>query len=97
MDETAKLGPSPVLLTRSGDPGNVTTSLHEELQALGEQLWRLDYLLRDAADRKRFGGSAEAVAKAGADERGYLLDLDRLLTRFRAVEGQLRQQRKSFH
>ncbi|HEX2134854.1 MAG TPA: hypothetical protein VHG30_02970 [Microvirga sp.] len=95
MDET-ELGRSPVLATTRGDSALIS-SLHEELCAIEDQLLRLDQLLREAAHRQRFGGDDGAVARAREEERAHLADLDRLLTRLRAIEGQLLLHRRFFH
>jgi hypothetical protein len=55
----------------------------------------LDRQLADALHRIRHGSSPDLVEKAKQDERQLLTELDRLMTRMRAVEGQLLQIQKS--
>jgi len=52
---------------------------------------QLDRQLADALHRIHHSTSAELVEKAKQDEKDFLLQLDRLMTRIRAVEGQLLQ------
>lgn len=51
----------------------------------------LDRQLADALHRIHHASSKELAEKARQDEREFLLQLDRLMTRMRAVEGQLLQ------
>ncbi|KAA2241119.1 hypothetical protein [Salinarimonas soli] len=69
------------------------TTLEAELRDLDERRERIERVLRGALDRQRFAGDPQIVANAQADERNALRELDRLMTRSRAVEGQLLQQR----
>jgi hypothetical protein len=96
MDNASDYGLSPVLLT---DDGSLCdgSRLRQELQASHERMSRLNHLLRDAADRQRFGGDGAASRKAAEDERAYLAELDRLMTRIRAIEGQLLVRKRSLH
>ncbi|MBS7454684.1 hypothetical protein KHP60_20435 [Microvirga sp. 3-52] len=55
----------------------------------------LDRQLADALQRIRHGSSPDLVEKAKQDERHLLTELDRLMTRMRAIEGQLLQIQKS--
>ena len=69
-------------------------SLRRELVELAERQQDLDRRIADALNRKRFSADPGTVAKAEEDERTLLTELDRLLTRTRAVEGQLLQIKK---
>lgn len=51
----------------------------------------LDRQLADAIHRIHHSKSAELVEQAAQDEKAYLAQLDRLMTRMRAIEGQLLQ------
>lgn len=95
MESSPKLGHSPVALTGGAQPSDLM-ALHEKRRALQERLTEIDQLLRDARDRQRFS-DAEGAAKALDDERTYLLELDGLMTRIRAVEGKLLLTRRSCH
>ncbi|WP_150117427.1 hypothetical protein [Microvirga vignae] len=55
----------------------------------------LDMQLADALHRIRHGTSADLVEKAKQDEKLLLGELDRLMTRMRAIEGQLLQIQKT--
>jgi hypothetical protein len=60
-----------------------------ELATLDAERSRLDDLVRDAVDRKRYSSDPEQGARASAEERSYLVEMDRLMTRIRGVEGRL--------
>ena len=96
MDDLSKSGRPPPFLSEIGDPAAVTR-LHEEWRTLQERLRALDHQLRDCAARQRFAASPEHAAKAAEEERSHLEQLDRLMTRARAVEGQLLVRRRYFH
>jgi hypothetical protein len=96
MESSPKLGQSPVFLTGGAQSSDLTV-LHEKRRALQERLGEIDQLLRDARDRQRFSSNAEGAAKALDDERAYLLELDSVMTRIRAVEGKLLLTRRSCH
>ena len=68
-------------------------ALEAELRELDERRERIERTLRGALDRQRFAGDPAVQASAQVDERTALRELDRLMTRTRAVEGQLLQQR----
>ena len=55
----------------------------------------LDTQLADALQRIRHSSAAELVEKAREDEKLLLGELDRLMTRMRAIEGQLLQLQKT--
>jgi len=59
--------------------------------SLEERMSFLDRQLADAIHRIHHSKSADLVEKATQDERAYLAQLDRLMTRMRAIEGQLLQ------
>ena len=64
-------------------------TLERELQDLDAARDDLERRLRGARDRQRFAGEPDARVQALADERAVMVELDRLMTRTRAVEGQL--------
>jgi hypothetical protein len=65
------------------------TKLSAELKALDARLYALNESIRYAIYRKRYISNAEDTAR-GADElRPLLSELDRLMTRTRAVEAKL--------
>ena len=45
--------------------------------------------VREAADRQRYSSDARQKAQAAQDEAAYVAEMDRLMTRIRAVEAQL--------
>ncbi|MEZ0171501.1 hypothetical protein [Microvirga sp. TS319] len=55
----------------------------------------LDMQLADALQRIRHGSSEDLIEKARQDEQVLLRELDRLMTRMRAIEGQLLQIQKT--
>lgn len=71
------------------------TQLHQEFLDLEQHMRLLDRQLADALHRIRHGSSPDLVEKAKQEERQLLTELDRLMTRMRAVEGQLLQIQKS--
>ncbi|MPR08371.1 hypothetical protein [Microvirga tunisiensis] len=71
------------------------TQLHQEFLDLEHHMRLLDRQLADALQRIRHGSSPDLVEKAKQDERHLLTELDRLMTRMRAIEGQLLQIQKS--
>jgi hypothetical protein len=81
----------------SGETSDVfkETQLHQEFLDLEHHMRLLDRKLADALHRIRHGASAELVEQARRDERQLLSELDRLMTRMRAIEGQLLQIQKS--
>jgi len=60
-----------------------------ELADLDRRLLELDDAIRHATNRQRYGGTPEETARAGEDLARLVADLDRLMTRKRAVEGKL--------
>jgi hypothetical protein len=65
--------------------------LREELLGLEQRMHLLDRQLADAIHRIHHSPTPDLVEKAAQDEKAYLSQLDRLMTRIRAVEGQLLQ------
>jgi len=63
--------------------------LSAKLAALDAERYRLDQVIREAVDRKRYSSDPDEVARAAAEERTYLVHMDRLMTRIRGVEGRL--------
>ena len=68
--------------------------LEQELVTLDESRQQLDRRIRDATDRQRYGGDGRAVEDARRDEQALLVEMDRLMTRIRAVEAKLLLVRK---
>ncbi|MGF9764658.1 hypothetical protein AAII07_57230 [Microvirga sp. 0TCS3.31] len=71
------------------------TQLHQEFLDLEHHMRLLDRKLADALHRIRHGSSQELIEEARRDEKQLLSELDRLMTRMRAIEGQLLQIQKS--
>jgi hypothetical protein len=71
------------------------TQLHQEFSDLEQHMRLLDRRLSDALHRIRHGSSEDLVEQARQDERQLLTELDRLMTRMRAIEGQLLQIQKT--
>ena len=69
--------------------------LHQEFLDLERAMRLLDMQLADALQRIRHGSSEDLIAKAKQDEQILLRELDRLMTRMRAIEGQLLQIQKA--
>jgi hypothetical protein len=70
------------------------TQLHQEFLDLEHHMRLLDRKLADALHRIRHGSSSELIEQARQDEKHLLSELDRLMTRMRAIEGQLLQIQK---
>ena len=62
--------------------------LSEELCGLQAQQRALDVRIRQAADRQRYSTDPRQKAQAARDETAYVAEMDRLMTRIRAVEAQ---------
>lgn len=71
------------------------SQLHQEFMDLEQAMRLLDLQLADALRRIRHGSSADLVEKARQEEKRLLVELDRLMTRMRAIEGQLLQIQKT--
>jgi len=63
--------------------------LRAELAALDARLHELDQRRRQAFNRQRYSRSTEDVSKAADDLKALVTELDRVMTRSRAVEGKL--------
>jgi hypothetical protein len=63
--------------------------LRADLAALDARLHELDQRRRKAINRQRYGRSPENVTTAGDDLKNVVTEMDRLMTRSRAVEGKL--------
>ena len=63
--------------------------LQAELAALDARLHELDHRRRQAINRQRYSRSAKDVARAADDLKNLVAELDRVMTRSRAVEGKL--------
>jgi hypothetical protein len=63
--------------------------LAAELAELDARLLAIDGAIRDATNRRRYGGTPDGVARAADDLDRLVADLDRLMTRKRAVEAKL--------
>lgn len=70
------------------------TQLHQEFLDLEHHMRLLDRKLADALHRIHHGSSQASVEEARRDEKQLLSELDRLMTRMRAIEGQLLQIQK---
>ncbi len=69
--------------------------LHQEFLDLELHMRLLDRQLADALHRIRHSSSSDVVEKAKEDEKRLLAELDRLMTRMRAIEGQILQLQKN--
>jgi hypothetical protein len=68
--------------------------LLDELQRLEERQMRLDRDIAGTWHRQRHSTEPEDAERAKVEEQFLVLEMDRLMTRIRAVEGQLLQVRK---
>jgi hypothetical protein len=69
--------------------------LQKEFLELEQRMRLLDRQLADALQRIRHSSSMDCVDAANLEEKRLLAELDRLMTRMRAIEGQLLQLHKS--
>ena len=69
--------------------------LRQEFMELEHHMRLLDLRLADALHRIRFGTSEDLVERARQEEKWLLAELDRMMTRMRAIEGQLLQIEKT--
>jgi predicted nucleic acid-binding Zn-ribbon protein len=60
-----------------------------ELAALDAERYRLDRLIRDAVARKRYRSDPEQARRASDEEHSLVIEMDRLMTRIRGLEGRL--------
>lgn len=63
--------------------------LSEELGDLDARRHTLDTKVRQAANQQRYSADPHEKAQAAQDEAVYMAEMDRLMTRIRAVEAQL--------
>jgi hypothetical protein len=70
------------------------TQLQKEFLELEQRMRLLDRQLADALHRVRHSSSLDRVEMAKQEEKHLLAELDRLMTRMRAIEGQLLQIQK---
>jgi hypothetical protein len=63
--------------------------LEEELARLDLSRQELDRDIREAQDRQRYGTKPDEIEAAKREEHDKVVAMDRLMTRIRAVEGQL--------
>ena len=68
--------------------------LEEELAALDARREVLDGRIRHAVQRQRYSRDPLDVDQARLDERAYVTEMDRVMTRIRAVEAKLLLLRK---
>lgn len=66
-----------------------SAALRQELAVLDARRLDLDARLRDAVARQRYAPDESAAERARSDEATLLADMDRLMTRIRAVEAKL--------
>lgn len=64
-------------------------ALRQELTALDTRRLDLDARLRDAVARQRYARDRALTEQARSEEAALLADMDRLMTRIRAVEAKL--------
>jgi hypothetical protein len=65
--------------------------LHQEYHDLEGRLWTLDRRLVDAINLVKYASTAADLEQARQEEKTILAQLDHLMTRMRAIEGQLLQ------
>ena len=63
--------------------------LRDELARLDLSRQELDREIRDAQQRQQYSTNADEIEAAKREERDKVVAMDRLMTRIRAVEGQL--------
>jgi hypothetical protein len=68
-----------------------------ELAALDNRLHEFDQRRREALTRERYSSHPEDAAQAADDLKGLATEMDRLMTRSRAVEGKLLLLQKLSH
>ena len=73
---------------------NEEERLRQELLDLDRRREHLDRQLEDAVLRQRYAPSPAEHEPARSDEQRLLAEMDRLMTRIRAVEGKILQARK---
>jgi hypothetical protein len=101
-------GPASVPGTRRGlglyaqawdSDGTATVSseaeIREQLHDLDLRRAELDRRIADAVNRQRYEKDKARIDAAKRDEQSLLVEMDRLMTRIRAVEGKILQLRRS--
>ena len=73
----------------------VERELLTKLRQLYGEYERLNQKIRHANLRHRYLKDPEQIARAENEERQYLAEINRLMDRLRAVEGQITQVRKT--
>jgi hypothetical protein len=63
--------------------------LEQELTGLDGRRLQLDAAIRDAQNRQRYSHEPVTVEQARVEEAALVKELDRLMTRYRALEGRL--------
>ena len=69
--------------------------LLEKLRRLYDEYDRLNRAIRDANQRHSYLKDPDEIARAEQEEQQFLVEINRLMDRLRAVEGQLMQVRKT--
>ena len=69
-------------------------NLIAELRRLYDDYEKLNRKITNAAQRQRFSKDTADIEKAVQDEKAFLVEIDRLMTRMRAIEGHLLRIRK---
>jgi Protein of unknown function (DUF465) len=74
---------------------SVECELLVKLRHLYDEYERLNRAIRDANQRHKYLTDPEEIARAKEQEQEFLVAINRLMDRLRAVEGQLLQVRKT--
>jgi hypothetical protein len=69
-------------------------TLERELAILDARRLELDAKIRDAVARQRYSRDLNEAQRAREEERAYALEMDRLMTSIRALEGRILLHRK---
>ena len=65
-----------------------------ELRRLYDDYEKLNRKITNASQRQRFSKDSRDIEQAVQDEKAFLIEIDRLMTRMRAIEGHLMGIRK---
>lgn len=68
--------------------------LREELEEIDLRRQDLDRRIQETVDRQRYVQDSEEVERARTEERACLAEMDRLMTRIRAIEAKLQLLRR---
>jgi predicted nucleic acid-binding Zn-ribbon protein len=79
---------------RTMDTRDPIGELEREMDVLDAQRRELDLQIKNAQDRQRYSTDPAEVQRGKAEEETLLRELDRLMTRYRAMEGRLLLARK---